>query len=649
MPEQLDFIDNIGIEEVTPEIDVTTLGLPLEGDLKHLRNYTLVTDPTSPEINNVLNQIDREPEFAIDTETTGLDRMRDTVAGISISTSGQDWYFTRGAEKALMPLLTEIANKGDKLVMGHNLKFDMHMTRNYGFRPPKAFDTMIAQALVDENQSLKLKHFGWKVGVDDNLPTYEDILKAMKKPLGVKKMDDVSIHDIPLEIIGPYAAGDTRLTYMLGQVSKHELAKEGMTDIYWDIEMPFMYVLLDMEQRGMYLDPVQMSRLQAEYEQAQEDAKQRWLKITGGVSPTSTKQVSKYLYETMGYPVQKYTSSKNRKNKDAEPNPSVDITALRRLLYGGFDNSGAIQALIDFRKYDKLLGTYLLSWQEMMFNGRLYGSFNQTGTVTWRLSASDPNLQNVPGKGEEGEALRSLFSVEDPDNDEVLVDDYSQIELRLLAHYSRDPNLLQVFETGGDPHQMTADLINSAGFHITRKNAKTVNFGWAYGVGPRGLADQIEQADNPRPSEKETRAWLDGFAKAYPTAVAWKAKVLQYCRDLGYVKTLDGHKRHLPDIKSYDRALAGAAERQAVNSIIQGSAASVLKRAMIRINRFLPFYDAKWDAQVHDEIVLDGPKKAMPELKMAVEREMLEAGASFNLRVKLEAQANSGPNWYAAK
>lgn len=594
-----------------------------------VKNYSLVTDPQ--EVPDIAGIISRNPIFALDLETTGLDFNRSSIHGIALAVEDQEWYICRGAEKAMLPYLPDLM-RGKPVVM-HNGLFDCHFLGRYSIRPDTLIDTMVGQFLVDENQSVGLKSLaGPKLGIRQELPDFAELLHLAKRLTGRKRLDEVTIYDVPLHKLAIYAARDARLTFDLWKKTAYELDREGMTNQFYNVEMPFIQVLIDMEEAGFYIDQRLLNQLGIDFEAKKKATYDLWIQISGGVNPNSPLQLGEYFYKKMGYKATKETKTGA---------PSTDIIALTRLLQE--DKNGAVKALLEFRKYDKLIGTYVETFREQIYNSRLYGNFNQTGTVTGRLSSSGPNLQNIPGNGEAGSQVRAMFSV--PPGFTFLDIDYSQIELRLVAHYTKDENLMRVFETGGDPHQMTANLINNLGFAISRKQAKSVNFGWAYGMGPRGLQDSVEKSSGSRPGEKDCKAWLDGFSKAYPGAARWKWRVIEYAHELGYVKTIAGRKRRLPEITSPDRSLAGQAERQAVNSIIQGSAGDIIKWSMLQIYPLLKQYGVKLTAQVHDELTFECPDNSVDEFGEKAAVIMRSAGEFFKLRVKLEAEPGKGKNW----
>jgi len=568
------------------------------------------------------------------------------------------WYICLGAEKAFLPLFKQIVDSG-KLVIGHNIMFDMHFIHKYGIRPKNIADTMIGQYLVDENQSIGLKKLVHpKLGITEELPDYKELLHLSKRLLNKRILADVSIYDIPLDTLAEYGARDPRLTYDLWEVTEYELEQEGMTDLFWNSEMPFVQVLMDMEESGFYIDQALLEELGNEFTDVRDRARDDWERLSGGVNPNSPMQLEQYLFTDKRYSTKNATKTKGALRGKAD-HFSTDAMALYRLL--PFDTTGEIAAMLTFRKYDKLIGTYITSFAESLWGGYLYGRFNRTGAVTGRLSSSSPNLQNIPARSEMGARIRRLFAA--PPGSTFVSVDQSQFELRKLAHYSRDVRMTQVFEEGGDPHQMTADLITGMGFNLKRKYAKSVNFGWAYGMGPKALQDSIEKAayDNMtveeikaagmsvRPELSDTKAWMAGFGKAYPGAEAWKQRVIQYARELGYIKTIGGRRRRLPQIKSFDDSLRSQAERQAVNSIIQGGVADIMQWSMIEIAKFQGEYGARMLAQVHDELNWDVPSDAAKEFGERASKVMTDAGEHFGLRIKLIAEPGFGANWGDAK
>lgn len=611
-----------------------------EANRKHLHDYTLVTD--SVEVPAVLNAISKQHKIAFDLETTGLDYNTGSIHGLSLATADREWYVSHHATKVILPELKTLFNSGKQLVIGHNLLFDLHFAGRHGVRPPKIFDTMIAEFLVDENQSLALKNLAnTKLNFSEDLPSFKDMLKTTKALLHRKRIDLVSIYDIPLEPLAEYAALDARLTYDLHKIAEKELLDNGMHGIFTNIEMPFIYTLLDMESAGFYIDLALHTKLEVEFAEKKQAAVKLFHKITktsanpdkdNFLNPDSSIQLSKLLFEEGEYTSTRLTGTGK---------PSVDIMALTRLK--AQDKKGEIVALLDYRKFQKLERTYITPIGDKLYNGRLHSNFRRTGTVTGRLSSGGGvNLQNIPAKGEEGHQVRAMFRAKL--GKVMLVVDYSQIELRLLAHFCNDPNMIQTFLDNEDAHQLTATRLG-----IKRGEAKAVNFGIPYGISARMLQDAIEKAGVERPELSDAEDWISGYSATYPNFPIWQKRVWSLTRRLGYVKTIGGRRRHLPEIYSDDGYVRSRAERQAVNAIIQGSAADIIQKAMIDIANIQDDYDARMLAQVHDELVFEVSHDDVDKFAKNVQHAMEVIGEEFNLRVPLIAEPGIGPNWSEAK
>jgi DNA polymerase I len=280
--------------------------------------------------------------------------------------------------------------------------------------------------------------------------------------------------------------------------------------------------------------------------------------------------------------------------------------------------------------------------EDKPFDGYLHGNFNQTGTVTGRLSSSDPNQQNIPSRGELGKKMRTVFDA--PDGMDLVVIDYSQVEMRMMANESKDENLLEAFMKGIDVHQMTADRAG-----VQRSQAKSLNFGWGYGMSYIGLMDSIEKAGQPRPSAQDARKWLRDYDQAYSTLVKWRNAVIHRARQLGYVPTIAGHRRRLPDLTSPVERFRMAAERQCVNARIQGSCADMLKWAMLQMEPWECMYGARKQVQVHDELGWRCPKETSKQFAVIASGVMKSIDRQFNLIVPIEAEAGIGANWAEAK
>lgn len=622
-----------------------------------------ITDPAR--VGEVLSVLDQHPYYAFDVETTGLDFSRDKMHGASFSVeSGQDWYVFGNALEPMFKGLVDLHyRKPNTGVIGHNIKFDLHFAAPYGFRPRFIADTQMAQRLVNENTDRGLKALAdIRLGIPD-LPEYKDLVKEATlrytcktkkcglkgntyhhpgdcpeclKPLGTTrlKMDEVTIYDIPLGKLVEYAAHDTRLTFDLWQVLKMDLKSEGFYKFFFDYEMPFLYVLLDMESNGIYIDQPAVREIEVEIKERLEAAQSEWDRITGGVNYNSNLALPEYLFNVLKLPVKKKTKGGAA---------STDALTLQRL--EAIDTSGSIKALRTLRQMEKLLGTYVYNFQmKVNADGRLRTNFNQDGAVTGRLSSSGTmNLQNIPSRSSLGKKIRKAFTAQGDDMT-MVVCDYSQLELRIVAHYSKEAEMIRVFEENGDPHGLTATKMN-----VERHVGKTINFGSVYGQGADTLCDTIEAAGQPRPSTEDAKRWLEDYREIYPQLNRWKWDQVDLARTNGFVTTLLGRKRRLPEINSYDKSARARAERQSYNAPIQGSAADVTELAMLNIDPYLSWYDAKMLFQVHDEIGFEVPKAAAEEFKLIVQREMEAVGEFFNLRPRLEATPGVGRSWAEAK
>lgn len=594
-----------------------------------LNDCPAVVDPN--QLPDILNHLDRVDTIALDVETTGLDYVRDQLHGIAVSTPVQDWYITGQALPAVINPLAEIVAHPHRLIIGHNIKFDLHFLMRNGIKPARIADTMVAAYLCDENRELGLKPLAHSVlGIAD-LPSFSDLLKDAKKRLKAKKLADVSIYDVDLPLLATYAARDTRLTLKLWDVMQYELNQEGMTEIFWNTEMPFLWTLLDMEDNGMHVNASAVAALRSDLEAERSKHMEAWINLTGGINHNSSKQVRELLFGKMKLPAQ----DKTKKGDD-----SVNALTLQRL--EPMDNTGIVHALRGIRQYEKLIETFVTMLEDKPFDGYLHGNFNQTGTVTGRLSSSDPNQQNIPSRGDLGKKVRTVFDA--PDEMDLVVIDYSQIEMRMMANESKDENLLRAFKENIDVHQMTADRAG-----VKRAEAKSLNFGWGYGMSYLGLMDAIEKAGQPRPSAKDAKKWLKDYDQAYPTLVKWKANVIRRARQLGYVPTIAGHRRRLPDLSSPNERFRMAAERQCVNARIQGSCADMLKWAMIQLEPWEKMYGAKRQVQVHDELGWRCPKETSKQFAEIASGVMKSIETHFKLIVPIEADYGIGQNWAAAK
>lgn len=585
------------------------------------------------DIPEVLQAVDRADIVAFDTETTSLQHApgTGTLWGISLAVSDKAWFLHGPALQEALPVLSNLAQQPNRTWLAFNAPFDLHFLIPHGFNPYNLLDMQVAEYLVDENKDHNLKfQAALRLGIP-GLGSFKDMQKKEAKRRGWRKLNLIQIKDIPLSVMSPYAALDARITYDLWPLLKRLLQEEGMYDRFVNIEMPFIRVLERMERRGVCLDMLLLDQITQEYRQKQAELEQAWKIASSGVNPQSLPQLATYLSDTLGL-----------ESKETTPTgkPKLDDLNLKRMARK--DKTGNIKLLLELRKVSKIISTYLESLANLSVDGRIYTSFNRTGTVSGRLSSSGPNLQNIPIRTELGRKIRRLF-IPSPEMELICVD-YSQVELRIAAHFSKDAALLDVFLKNRDPHQYTADRQG-----IDRYTAKTVNYLVFYGGSPSTLANEIEYVTGVRPSYSDAKAWLEGWWDTYPGVKHWAKRVLDYAHKHGFVKTIGGRKRRLEDIDSPIKGIRESTERMAINSPIQGSAADLLEDAMIQVGSVEKELGGYMLLQVHDELVFEFPKSTIQQAMVRIKKIMEEVGKPYNLRVPLRADPGRGNCWEDAK
>jgi len=599
--------------------------------------HTVVANPE--DVPAILESHGNGTRYAFDAETTGLHYITDKLAGLSLATKEHAWYFHGDwVVNAVLPWFEEKMNNPEITWIAHNAKFDMHFLARHGIRPKKIYDTEIAQYLLEEEQSLKLKDLGkLKLGIQENLPPdFKALLHLAKRLKGAKRLDQVNIYDVPLEVLGPYGALDSRMTFDLAPITEQGLRDEGLWQYYQEQEIPFIYTILDMERRGVLVDREWVAELETKFKALTEEYEAEWVSKVGDVNPRSPQQIIELLYNKLGLKTDRRTDSGN---------PSTDALTLKRLV--PTDKTGTVELLLKYREVSKLESTYIVPLRDRLHNGRIYTNFNRTGTVTGRLSSSgDINLQNIPLHTELGAQVRKAFIAE-PGH--LLMDvDYSQIELRILAHFCRDESLVRAFYWGADPHQLTANRMG-----VPRYVGKTLNFLIIYGGGPIVLGDQLEKIGKPRPTVPVARRWLQEYNRIYPAITPFKEQVMREAKQYGYVTTIGGRHRHadLEALLAWDIQTSGREERQLFNTKIQGSAGDVINYAMVDIglNERLASLGVETLLQVHDELVFTVPEENVEEGKLAVKAHMEAVEETFNISVPILAEPAAARNWVEAK
>lgn len=582
---------------------------------------------------SVLDSLKRAGRFALDLETTSLDPMRAEVVGLALAwTEGEAVYVPvahTGLEapnqlersdvlNAVGPLLADPALKK----VGQNIKYDWVVLANAGVElKGVAFDTMVASYVLNPSRrqhnlaGLVLEHFNY------TMTTYEDVAGK-----GAKQ---VSFDQVPIEAATAYACEDADYTLRLADELSAEVASAAMAPLLYELEMPLIEVLVAMERWGVKIDAAVLRDLSKELEGQIEALATRIYTLAGEeFNIKSPVQLRAILFERLGLPVLKRTKT----------GPSTDHEVLEQLAL----QHDLPAEVVNYRALSKLKSTYVDALPALIHpaTGRIHTSFNQTVTATGRLSSSDPNLQNIPVRSEVGRRIRQAFVAEE--GRRLLSCDYNQIELRILAHLSKDTVLLEAFAAGEDIHNLTASEVFGVGpADVTpdqRRVAKVVNFGIIYGLSPFGLARDLKV------SREEAREYIDGYFARYALVKDYIEATKAEAHERGYVTTVLGRRRYLPELASADRVTKEMAERMAVNTPIQGSAADLIKRAMVEIygeivERGL---EAKMILQVHDELLFEVPDDEADEVENLVVDKMVGV---VELDVPITVDAKWGKSW----
>ncbi len=571
--------------------------------------------------------------FAFDTETDGIDPLTAGLVGMSFAVKENEaWYVPVPADKeeaakVVAHFSPALQNRKSQKI-GQNIKFDIIVLRKYGVRVTgPLFDTMIAHYLLNP----ELRH-----GMDYLAETY---LKYKPVPIsqliGPKGKNQLCMRDVPLAQIAEYAAEDADVTLKLKNFFAPELKKAGIESLFFDIEMPLIYVLVEMEVTGVKLDTVALKQSSEELTAALNNLEKEIYELAGvKFNINSSKQVGEVLFEHLKI------EEKAKKTKTGSYSTSEDILEKMR------SKHPVVGKLLEYRGLKKLLSTYIDALPELINpeTGKVHTSFNQTVTATGRLSSTNPNLQNIPIRDELGREIRKAFI---PDNEDCTFfsADYSQIELRIMAHLSQDEHMIEAFRSGADIHSATAAKIYGIPVEeVTgdmRRKAKTANFGIIYGISIFGLAERL---NIPRAESKEL---IEGYFKSYPGIRDYMDESIRIAKEKGYVETIFKRKRYLPDINSHNAIVRGYAERNAINAPIQGSAADIIKVAMVRIyNRFEEEgLKSKMILQVHDELNFNVCQDEQEKVRQIVLEEMENA---IQLQVPLIADCGEGKNWLEA-
>ena len=594
------------------------------------KNYNIIK--SQDELTKAINIIYSKGEVSVDTETTSLDPIEAELVGISLSVKeNEGWYipiYSRSLfdnEKidsdALLKMLKPLLEDKSIKKIGQNIKYDILVLRSAGIELAGIFfDTMVAAYLLDPESRINLddlaeKHLNYKT------IHFEELVGKGKNAL--------SIADVPVDKVAEYAIEDADIAYRLYKLFKVKLKEEELEKLFYDIEMPLVSVLAVMEWNGVKIDTRRFATLNDENQKMLDSVEKKIYDLAGQkFNINSTRELAAILFDKLGLkPV--------RKTKTGF---STDIRVLEELS----GRHEIIEHLISYRTLAKLKNTYIEKLPKIISpkTGRIHTSYNQTVTATGRLSSSNPNLQNIPIKDEFGKKIRSAFIA---DKEHILISaDYSQIELRLAAHYSEDANMIQAFKDGIDIHSLTASSVFNVPIDSVagdmRRQAKIINFATIYGVSPFGLSQQADVDIH------QAADFIKKYFETYPGFKKYIDDTISFAKTNGFVKTLLGRKRYVPEINSSNNFRREGAERVAINTPIQGTAADMIKIAMITIHRIIEDKQNKsrMILQVHDELVFEVPESEKEIMLKIIKQEMEKA---LELKVPVTVDIASGKNW----
>ena len=633
-PKQLSLFDDVTFENKTDTVVSPTSfhNTSMKDITTTPHTYHLVDNQESiEELSAFLKQ---QIFFAFDTETDGIDPLTANLVGMSFAVKEfEAWYvpISAGIEagNTILSYFSEVLQNESIEKIGQNIKYDMLVLRKYDIRVKGiTFDTMIAHYLMNP----ELRH-----GIDYMSETYLNYKPVpIEALIGEKGKNQESMRNIPVEKVSEYAAEDADVTLRLKNYFAPKIRELSLEKLFDEIEIPLIQVLADMEYTGVKLDTDALNQYSTVLSEKLDLLEEEIYKMAGmEFNINSTKQVGEVLFERM-----RITEEKVKKTKTGGFSTSEDTLEKLR------NKHPIVATILDFRGVKKLLSTYVDALPKLVNakTGKIHTSYNQTVTSTGRLSSANPNLQNIPVRDELGREIRKAF-IPESNNCMFFSADYSQIELRVMAHLSNDEAMIEAFKQGADIHAATAaKIFGVSPEDVTsdmRRKAKTANFGIIYGISVFGLADRL---NIPR---AEARALIEGYFKTYPGIRTYMNESIEKARVNGYVETIFNRRSYLPDIHSGNAVVRGYAERFAINAPIQGSAAEIIKIAMVRIFRCFEREEikSKMILQVHDELNFNVHADEIDRVREIVVHEMENA---VHLKVPLIADCGVGNNWLEA-
>ena len=585
------------------------------------------------ELNLLVDKMMKQEVVAFDTETEGLNAFETNIVGISFSwKKGIGYYLpitnNKSVHEKSFEILKPFFESTEIIKVGHNIKFDIQVLHKYNVKVlSPIYDTMVAHYLINPDMRHNLDT------LSESYLNYSPI--SIESLIGKKGKNQISMRDVSIDKITNYASEDADITLQLKGVFDKEIEVNNFNKIFYDIEIPMINVLSDMETEGIKIDTSYLKKLDKEFEEDLGKLKKEIFKKAGEeFNLNSPKQLGEILFDKLKL------VSKAKKTKTGQYSTSEEV------LSSLANDHKIIEKILEWRSLDKLQNTYVKSLPKEVssLTNRVHSSFNQTVTTTGRLSSNNPNLQNIPIRTANGQKIRRAFIPRNSDYI-LMAADYSQIELRVIASISNEENMIDAFTNNQDIHTMTASKIyNVDPENVTREqrgNAKTVNFGIIYGVSAFGLSQQTDL------NRSESKVMIDNYFLNYPGLKKYMSDQIDFARNNGYVETIMGRRRYLQNINSQNNMLRSSAERNAINAPIQGSAADIIKIAMININSEFKKQSlkSKMLLQVHDELVFDVHNSEKDQIKDIVKTTMESA---VKLKVPLKIDLEFGKNWLEA-
>jgi DNA polymerase-1 len=581
----------------------------------------------------LIAELEKQKSFCFDTETTSLEEMDAEVLGLAISyEEGKAYYVNMPTDfeetKSILAEFKHLFTSPTVEKVAQNLKYDLKVLLKYDIQiAGPQFDTMLAHYLANPDG----RH-GMDI-LSEQYLHYKPV--SITELIGKKGKNQLNFRDVPLDKATEYAAEDADITFQLKGKLHKELMDKQVAHLMQRLEMPLVPVLADMEMEGIRIDADFLGNYSIELETMSKDLEKTIYNMSGAnFNIASPKQMGEVLFDHMKI------DPKAKKTKTGQY--KTDEATLQKLAA----EHEIVSKIVDYRKVNKLRSTYVDALPKLIHpkTGRVHTSYAQAVAATGRLSSTNPNLQNIPIRTDMGKEIRKAFVPRD-ENHTLLAVDYSQIELRIVASVAEDPGMMEAFHAGIDIHTATAAKV--FGIEVAdvtkeqRYKAKSVNFGLIYGQGAFGLSQNLGI------KRGEAKELIDAYFEQFGGVKTYMDDTIKYCREHGYVKTLMGRKRFIPDINSNNQTVVGFAERNAINAPIQGSAADMIKLAMINIhNRFSKMdIGTKMILQVHDELLFDVPKTELEEITAVIKEEMERA---MPLKVPVIAEAGHGDNWLEA-